>query len=477
MADQRAQYTEEAIGAGHPTKADTINRLALIEHNTDGTHKYDITGYKEIDLREFLSVGFVTDGSIDYSTEMQAAIDEANASGGSTVFFPNGTWAGVGLKLKTGVILKGSPGRRTYPYQHNGTKLLLAGTGNLIDTDASTIYGVGMIGLSLVGLGAGVVGKGVRLQASRWGTFRDLTITNFADEGFRLESGLANIIQDSLVINCLLDRSRGAKAGAMYIAGTDQWLSNLEITASSTALSDSNQYITALMIEGSTHMVDKVVGEISDVGFYINASRCVFTNCRSDLNYGDGFQVVGAVNKFTNCFAYRNSVETTNTYDGWVVSGHSNKFSNCEAESISTDAWAHRYGFVDNLNSNSNKNRYVNCTSSLHATGSFYVPNTRGPSIDFGNSGVAIDFTSGDATPSVSQWTNFLTNNSTPTTITFFDDGVPGQIIQILCNDNNTTIDDNTTIYTNTDANKLLVAGRIYRFRLSNNGSIWYEFE
>ncbi|MBI2178106.1 MAG: hypothetical protein HYU38_07205 [Candidatus Tectomicrobia bacterium] len=39
MADQRAQYTEEAVGAGHPTKADVVNRLALVEHNTDGTHK------------------------------------------------------------------------------------------------------------------------------------------------------------------------------------------------------------------------------------------------------------------------------------------------------------------------------------------------------------------------------------------------------------------------------------------------------
>ena len=69
MADQRAQYTEEAIGAGHPTKSDTVNRLALVEHNSDGTHGYNLTGYKELDLREFLPVGFVTTGSIDYSTD------------------------------------------------------------------------------------------------------------------------------------------------------------------------------------------------------------------------------------------------------------------------------------------------------------------------------------------------------------------------------------------------------------------------
>ncbi len=38
MADQRIQYTEEMVGAGHPTKADTLNRLMLVEHGTDGTH-------------------------------------------------------------------------------------------------------------------------------------------------------------------------------------------------------------------------------------------------------------------------------------------------------------------------------------------------------------------------------------------------------------------------------------------------------
>jgi len=38
-ADQRIQATEEMVGAGHVTKADTLNRLTLVDHNTDGTHK------------------------------------------------------------------------------------------------------------------------------------------------------------------------------------------------------------------------------------------------------------------------------------------------------------------------------------------------------------------------------------------------------------------------------------------------------
>ncbi|MBI5887079.1 MAG: hypothetical protein HZB85_10950 [Deltaproteobacteria bacterium] len=39
MTDKRIQYTEKMVGAGHPALADTLNRLSLAEHNSDGTHK------------------------------------------------------------------------------------------------------------------------------------------------------------------------------------------------------------------------------------------------------------------------------------------------------------------------------------------------------------------------------------------------------------------------------------------------------
>jgi len=39
MEDLTAKHNEEAVGSGHPTKADTANRLMLVEHNIDGTHK------------------------------------------------------------------------------------------------------------------------------------------------------------------------------------------------------------------------------------------------------------------------------------------------------------------------------------------------------------------------------------------------------------------------------------------------------
>lgn len=75
MTDYRIQSSEEMVGAGHGSKADTLNRLALIEHNSDGTHKYDITGLNHVKVEQYLPEGFVIDGSVDYTTQIQLAID------------------------------------------------------------------------------------------------------------------------------------------------------------------------------------------------------------------------------------------------------------------------------------------------------------------------------------------------------------------------------------------------------------------
>ena len=65
-----------------------------------------------------------------------------------------------------------------------------------------------------------------------------------------------------------------------------------------------------------------------------------------------------------------------------------------------------------------------------------------------------------------------FTSHTSPTTVTNFS-GAPGQTIRILGN-GNTTISHNTTIKTNTGANKVLAANRMYSFTLMADG-IWYE--
>src|SRR3990170_1471590 len=84
MADQRILYNEQMVGSGHPSKADTLNRLALVEHNVDGTHTYSS------DPR--------TDGALgDGVANDKTALDLTFAH--PVIQFPEGTFMGYNLSL------------------------------------------------------------------------------------------------------------------------------------------------------------------------------------------------------------------------------------------------------------------------------------------------------------------------------------------------------------------------------------------
>ena len=75
------------------------------------------------------------------------------------------------------------------------------------------------------------------------------------------------------------------------------------------------------------------------------------------------------------------------------------------------------------------------------------------------------------ATPSVKN-TEIFKGSGNVVTVTNFKDGASGQLLRVL-GDGTTTIANNATIKTNTGANKLLAANKIYTFSLINN--VWYE--
>lgn len=77
-------------------------------------------------------------------------------------------------------------------------------------------------------------------------------------------------------------------------------------------------------------------------------------------------------------------------------------------------------------------------------------------------------------TPSVRNVRVFITINTAATTITNFIGGADGQEIKIL-GDGFTTIANNANINTNTGANKLLVANKVYRFTYFQSKNLWAE--
>lgn len=82
-------------------------------------------------------------------------------------------------------------------------------------------------------------------------------------------------------------------------------------------------------------------------------------------------------------------------------------------------------------------------------------------------------FADADTTPSVSSTFAFRTANSSPTSITTFDDGTDDQVIQVRVNDANTTFVDGSGIELQKGSNYAASSGDILMFRKVS--STWYE--
>ncbi len=82
-------------------------------------------------------------------------------------------------------------------------------------------------------------------------------------------------------------------------------------------------------------------------------------------------------------------------------------------------------------------------------------------------------FKAADATPSVANLKTFKAGNTVANNLTYFDDGQDGQPISILGDGFTTVVHDVTKLKTNTGANKLLAADKVYRF--TRFSSIWVE--
>lgn len=85
MADLTIKATENMIGSGHPTLTDTLNRLALVQHGTDGTH-VDVT----------VSGTFVQSLATDSSSSTTGAIKTAGGMGIAKKLFVGDTLAVTG---------------------------------------------------------------------------------------------------------------------------------------------------------------------------------------------------------------------------------------------------------------------------------------------------------------------------------------------------------------------------------------------
>ena len=159
MTDQRIQYNERMVGAGHPTLSDTLNRLSLIEHNTDGSHHW-------VDVRTY---GADPTGVADSTTAFTNAL-----AAGKYVFIPSGTYKITSTLTAASKWLFGTGS--------NGVTLNYTGTGACLNVSGSDATPSRVEGISITGTSSGSAGILVNAGLRR-SIFRDLYVTGYTAAG------------------------------------------------------------------------------------------------------------------------------------------------------------------------------------------------------------------------------------------------------------------------------------------------------
>ena len=139
MADLRPQYTEEAVGHGHPTKSDVINRAYNVEHDIDGTHgaitpTSVTTGAVSGTTGVFTGIITATGGQIAFPATAVPSADPNTVDD-----YEEGTWTAILTCGTSGTITLNSS-YDLMSYTRIGRKVTLCG--NVVVASVSSPVGV-----------------------------------------------------------------------------------------------------------------------------------------------------------------------------------------------------------------------------------------------------------------------------------------------------------------------------------------------
>lgn len=418
--------------------------------------------------------GAVADGSTNDTTAIQNAIDTLFTAGGGCVQLQIGKTYRIDgtLYIKSGVVLGNVAGMwDTYSTftdlnQPATARLLKYGTGNVIEfyhgaTADTTFAGGGIVGIAIDGTnqtsGGGVYCTNPTANNSYGGFIRQciiekcyafgvkLPISTYSMDDFKIietmvegtrstasgeGSGIINYATDTVVrhVHCF----RNARHGVENYGAPLRMLDVDSFYNDQCGVYDAGQGTKGLQVQTDANGTYGIDFEVSAT--LPSASRQhVYTNCLSwrnnttsaangrNVKYGQTAGGAGLTNiSFANSIFGAPSGETVEYHlaADAAITGGQNRFVNCQFYDTTASA-------------GTSLNDHLWKMSFFEACGSGTEQKWRKPTT----------LASGTTIPTVQLVSEMVTANATPTTITNFSVGRPGQTITLMIADANTTID------------------------------------
>lgn len=430
---------------------------------------------KLADIISAKDFGAKGDGVTDDSIAVQSIINTLSAQGGGVIYFPKGIYR-LNVVLKKYVSLVGASWGTVRGLGVSGstinrwvTTFKAAGPGFVVDTLEEAGGSVGINGIDFIGLGANVVGGGVRIRYGNGnGIFRSMMFSGFADEAL-ITDALVGRFSDLMCTNCLLRRVRTERAGAFTFRGADNYIDNVEGNTGITGVVSPDLFLCGILIGGANNYALNLMGELSEIGVAVVTAGAVhkISNSRADLNFGHGY--VGAA-MYSNCHALNNSNGQPGVYSGFIA-GPGSMYTGCRA------VGAHKYGLdADGFDYTlvSQRPNISNFVSSGHITSEIRYPASNGIVVGLRGAHLRNITAAGDI--SVAGGINSIRfTHIVDTEITGLIDGHLGQMVTIVAGANTILVRSNSFGVRGVDGagKKRMLSGRAYTFVKSQTG--WIE--
>jgi hypothetical protein len=418
--------------------------------------------------------GATGDGTTDDAPALNAAVVALAKLGGGVLQLPRGTYLlRAPLVLRSGVTITGAVAGHGYLAGGRASAVALVAAADLqgavIDTPSDdAAVAAGVTGVDIRGNGRCT---GIRLRNATWCVVSRCSIVSCGGQGVLLERGMACVLEDLLVTDCLQSATRADRAGVVDVGGTDHYLHRCEASGSLRRPSDDGAEVVAVAVRGANHFVSDCVGEYADLGWEISADGCRFTGVRGDTNFGEGFVVTGGANAFSACSAVGNSQAGSGTADAWVLRGGGNTLAACNV--VTSSSKQVRHGFADSVNTSaaSARNTYTGCTVDASTAAPWSTEGFLGSSPAIAPH--AVRPADGTRVIDVAQASLVvLFDYRSPTVVTGFSRGVGGQTIRVLGGPL-VTIAPSASISTALGLPLVLTKGRAAVFTLYDG--TWYQ--